>query len=170
MTVMFFNHARVGMPQVLGHYEEGYAVHGGKICPSVAQRMEINGRVDLSPSARLGHRPKLMTFLPRGAIGLEESRLAAGSLQADLFEKGCTVISQDDVAWLTSFADADRDGPRVWVEVIYVKPNELAIAGTRFQCAPNETSKSGVAGIQEALAFGNRKVVHAGRHQLLRRA
>ena len=66
------------------------------------------------------------------------------------------------MARLASLTDADRDGSSVSVEVIHRKPNEFAIAGTRFQRGPHESSKGWVASIQQTLAFGNREIAHAG--------
>jgi hypothetical protein len=44
MTVVFFNHSRVGVPKVLGHDEERHARHDGKTGPRVTQAVEADWR------------------------------------------------------------------------------------------------------------------------------
>ena len=36
MSVVLFDHPRIGMAKVLGDYKKRHAVHGGEACPSMA--------------------------------------------------------------------------------------------------------------------------------------
>jgi hypothetical protein len=47
MTVVLFNHSRVGVPKVLSHDEERHARHGGETGPRVTQAVEADWRSDL---------------------------------------------------------------------------------------------------------------------------
>ena len=147
MAVVLFDHACIGMPQVLSDYEQGYAIHSGEACPSVTKRMKVDRRGNFGASARLGYRPHLVTLVPHRAVGLSEHWLASYSVKANLFEEGCPVICQHDVARFAGLTDADRDGAIVSVEVIHSQPSEFTISGTRFQRGTNEISKGGVAGL-----------------------
>jgi hypothetical protein len=162
MAVMLFDHARIGMPKILGDYKKGYAVHRGQTCPSVTQCMKVDRGLDFCPPACPGYRPQLMTLAPRRAIGFEEHWLASRAVKANLLKEGCAVICQDDMARLAGLADANRDGAIVSVEVIHSQPNELAITRTRFQRGTHQISKGGVATVKKTLAFDNREIAHAG--------
>jgi hypothetical protein len=128
----------------------------------MAKRMKVDRGIDFAAAARLVHRPQLMTLAPHRAVFFEQHWLATRAVKANLLEEGRTVIGQHDVARLAGLADADRDSAIVLIEVIHCKPNELAIAGTRFQRGTSEISKDGVASLQQTPAFGNCEIAHAG--------
>jgi hypothetical protein len=102
MPVMPFDHPCVGVPQILGNDQKGYTVHRGETCPSVAQGMKVNRRVDFSASACLGDRPHLMTLAPCRTFDFEEHWLASRSVKANLHEEGRTVVRQNDMAHVRS--------------------------------------------------------------------
>jgi hypothetical protein len=141
MPIVLLNHPRIGMAQVLSDYKQGYAIHGGEACPRVAQCMKVEWRFDFGASARLCHRPQLMTLAPHRAVGFKEHWLATRAVDANLLEEGRTVIGQHDMARFAGLTDADRDSAVVSIEVIHRKPNELAIAGTCFERGTNEIPK-----------------------------
>lgn len=158
MSIVLFDHPCVGVPQILGDDEKGYAVHRGETCPGVSQRMKVDRGLDLGVPAGLDDRVQLMALAPGPPVGLEEHQLAPQATSAELCKEGCTLIGQDDMARLAGLADTDRDGAGIPVEVINPKTNELAITGTGFQGRPNQLSKRGVATTQQTLTLGKREI------------
>ena len=73
---MLFDHARVGMTQVLRHHEQRHAVHHGVACPRVPEPVETDRRLDPSVDARLRHRAELVRRPPGFAICLPQHGFA----------------------------------------------------------------------------------------------
>src|SRR5262249_45617021 len=70
MPVVLLDHPRVGVPEVLRHYQQRRAVHDGKTGPGMAQDMETDRRFDLAVRACLCHWPCLFRLLPRAAVAV----------------------------------------------------------------------------------------------------
>ena len=126
----------------------------------MAKRMKVDRRIDFGPPACLGYRTYLVTFAPRRAVGLEQHRLVARTLRANIFEEGCAVNSQNDMARLPGLAEPYGDGAGIPVKVIHAQPNEFAIASARLQCGANEISKSRVTSIQKTLALTDGEIAY----------
>src|SRR5215831_15628628 len=113
MPIVLFNHARVGVTQILRHHEQRHAVHRGVACPRVPEPVETDSRRDLRTNDGFSHRTKLM----RNAPLLAEHRFVPGAPGSESFEKLSAFIREYDVAGFIALALADRQRAGVSVEI-----------------------------------------------------
>jgi hypothetical protein len=108
MPIVLFNHARVGVTQVLRHHEQRHAVHNCMACPGVPERVETDRRLDLSVLTRLRRRAELVRGTPRLAVGFAQHDFAGDASGGELTEERHALIGQHDMAGLARFGPTDR--------------------------------------------------------------
>src|SRR5262249_28120370 len=113
MPIVLFDHARIGMAQILRHHQEGHPIHHGMTCPGVTQAVETDSRRDLRSYDGFSHRTKLM----RNAPLLAEHQFVPGAPGSESFEKFSAFIREYDVAGVVALALADRQRAGVSVEI-----------------------------------------------------
>src|SRR5215472_4942827 len=113
MPIVLFNHARIGMAQILRHDQQGHPIHHGMACPGVTQAVKADSGHDLRPYDGFSHGTKLMRNAPLPA----EHRFIPGAPGSESSEKFSAFIREYDLARFVALALADRQRARVSVEI-----------------------------------------------------
>src|SRR6476646_4185980 len=95
--------------------------------------MKGDGRRDLRPRYRFRQRPLLVGMLPGFAGAAGKHELVTATAGGVLSKECGTFLGQDDVTGLAGLAPTDGDRAGVRVEVLHLKPRQLAVAGTGLE-------------------------------------
>src|SRR5262249_2570303 len=100
MPIVLFNHARIGVTQILRHHEQRHAIHHGVACPRVPEPVETDRWVDPSVDAGFRHRAEVGGWPPGFARRPRQHDFASGTADGELPEKEYTLIAEHHVARL----------------------------------------------------------------------
>ena len=110
MSVVFLNHARVPMAEVMRHHDQRGAGHDRQAGPRMPQPVKRECLIELGGFRGISERAEVMVATPPSAVGSRKQREPQCTTSHELAAEIRAFSIENDVARLTALAVADKQG------------------------------------------------------------